>query len=292
MNTERYRTARDNLYLNLVRSVIRAMVPYLGKPVTPESTRAVAQATRGFVLNSRAMAQDIAYRDYLDFVNRVDPVAKLELHRFSDDLWDNAIEKAIDERETFSTDVAEQIALSADYWTRDAEWGQRVDVAKKDERVERVARVDFKPPTCPFCTMLNSRGAVYLSAETAARTLHTGDTCSLVFVAQGEDDYPGKASTDIAKERYERAAQSLGADANTSNILKALAEQEPDRPVGIIKRTAEKASKEASNTAVRDAKTRLAALRNTNPRSATARAARDDAIADYEKILEVLETNQ
>lgn len=294
MNTERYRTARNNLYLNLVRSVIRTMVPFLGQPVTPESTKRLSRATRGFVTTSRKMAQDIAYRDYLEFINREDPRPKLELHRFTEELWDAATEKAIEERESFTPDVAEQLALSADYWARDAEWGQRVDVAKNDDRIERVARVDFRPPTCPFCTMLNSRGAVYLSAESGARTLHTGDTCTLIFVAVGDEDYPGKESTDIALDRYKKAVEKLGEEglpANTSNVLKALKEQEPDLPMGVIRRTAETASKEASDNAVRDAKSKLAALEKMNPRSSSARATRDEAIARYQKTLEVLETD-
>lgn len=56
-----------------------------------------------------------------------------------------------------------------------------------DERFSGWARSDPSPPTCAFCTMLISRGAVYRSQETAGamNQWHTHCSCQAVPVVNG-----------------------------------------------------------------------------------------------------------
>lgn len=288
MNDEQLRKARTNLYLRMASRLVRALSPFLG--AKPESAK-IAKATRPFVTVTRDQARDLAYRDYLKFVDNQDPVPKMELNRFTDDLWESSIEKIVEDDEIFGANHVQDIALRADYWARDAEWGQRVDVTKKDKRIDKVARVDFKPPTCPFCTLLNSRGAVYLSMDTAARTLHDGDTCTLIWVKPGQTDYPGHESSKIAKDRYDQAKKGLGPDANTSTILKALKEQNPNPEEGSVKANIRKSVTAVTESKIRETKARIAALEKLNPKSDSAIKYRDAQLARDQDILKALEGN-
>lgn len=285
MNDEKLLQARDTLYSRMASRLIKALVPFLGsKP----DRAGILRVSRPFVIAARQSAQNIAYQDYLKFIGNQDPVPKMEQNRFTDELWSGSVEKAIGEAEIFGSDEVEQLTLSADYWARDAEWGQRVDSVKKDRRIEKVARVDFEPPTCPFCTLLNSRGAVYLSAESAMRTLHTGDTCTCIFVAPGETNYPGAANTQLAKDRYDKAVKSLGTAANTTTILKALGEQDPNRPTGRVKKHVQDTVTESVAGKVSQAKARIAVLEKLNPKSDSARKYRDEQLARNKDILSAL----
>jgi hypothetical protein len=286
MNNETLRLARTNLYLRMAARMIKALSPLIGSKPDP---KAVAKLTKPFVVVTRKQAQDLAYRDYLAFIQHKNPVPKMELNRFTDELWNGSVDKATKDMETFGADQVEELAMKADYWARDAEWGQRVDVAKKDSRIDKVARVDFKPPTCPFCTLLNSRGAKYLSMDTAARTLHEGDTCSLIWVAKGQTDYPGHETSAEAKRRYDQAVKSLGSAANTTTILKALAEQDPDRPTGSVKANVQKSVKAATQGQIDTVTARISKLEKIQPKSDSARKYRDDQLVKNQDLLKSLE---
>lgn len=285
MNDEKLFQARTTLYERMASRLIRALVPFSG--LAPDINK-LFKTTKPFVVAARAQAQQIAYRDYVKFV-KTDPVPKMEQNRFTDDLWRASLEKVVEDTDVFGTDQIEELTLKADYWARDAEWGQRVDSAKRDKRIEKVARVDFKPPTCPFCTLLNSRGAVYLSADSAMRTLHTGDTCTCVFVRKGETVYPGSETTKAAKDRYDAAVKKLGTRANTTTILKELGDQDPDRPTGRVKAHVQAQTQDATASKVREAKARIAALERIQPKSESATKYRDEQLSRNKDILRALE---
>ena len=266
--------------------LVKAMVPFIGSKPDP---KVVARLTRPFVVATRQQAQDLAYRDYLVFIQNKNPVPKMEQNRFTDELWEASVGKVTDEVEVLDVDHVQELAMKADYWARDAEWGQRVDVAKKDSRIDKVARVDFKPPTCPFCTLLNSRGASYLSMDTAARTLHDGDTCSLIWVKKGQTDYPGHETSAEAKRKYDKAVESLGSAANTTTILKALAEQDPNRPTGSVKANIEKSIKTDTAAQLKAVSARISTLEKLDPKSDSARKYRDEQLARNRDILKSLE---
>lgn len=293
MNDERLRKARDSLYLRVVSRVIQALGPFIGLPVGPGTAKAIARKTFPLVKTGRTQAQTIAYRDYVKFVENQDPEPRMELNRFSTELWESAVTDKLVGADIVSPVIAEDIGLAADGWAKDAEWGQRYDAAKRDRRIWKIARVDFEPPSCPWCTLLNSRGPVFRSADSYARTLHNGDTCTMVWVREDDPDYPGKQSTDRAKARYDAAVQSLsdsGTPANSSNVLKALRDQEPDRAEGVAKRNAREAARKASASKARAVRSLISKLERQNPKSDSAKARVADLLEKNRKLLNVLET--
>ena len=294
MNDEKLRKARDTLYLRTVSRVIQALGPFIGLPVTPGLAKRIARKTSPLVKAGRSNAQMLAYRDYLKFVNNEDPVPKMDLNRFTDELWENSVTKEIGEAEFFSTEAAEGVGMSADFWSKDAEWGQRYDSAKRDKRIWKIARVDFEPPSCPWCTLQNSRGPVFHSADSYARTLHAGDTCTMVWVQQDDPDYPGKENTELAERRYKDAVSSVneaGGRATAENVLKALRDQEPDRAEGVAKRNARRAARAAAQSKVTQTKALISKLERQNPKSESAKARVAELLERNRKLLSVLETS-
>jgi hypothetical protein len=234
VNNSGFRRARDSLFDQLTRLTVRSLIRLSGLPIDSRTLEIARRSTQRIVDTARTRGRDLAWRDYALVVGS-DPIERLELNRFTEELWAGSIEKATEDHETWNDEAIREIALKADYWARDAVWGQRVDAAKKDPRVGRVARVDWNPPACPFCTLLNSRGPVYISESSAMRTLHIGDECDLVFVPRGtEESYPGKESTDQALSAYKDAVKAVPTGSPDA-IMAELKKQQPDRPVGRIK---------------------------------------------------------
>lgn len=290
MNNRTLARARDSAYVNLARAVIGALSRWFGQPVNPGTIEQVRATTQPIIATTRTIVQDLVYRDYVQVIDRSDPVPPLELNRFTDELWRSSIEKAVEGHDMFDTASVEQIGLSADYWTRDAEWGQAVDAAKNDSRVGRIARVDPIPPTCPLCTLMNSRGPVYVSEQSFSRTLHTGDTCEPVFVPVGVEDYPGKDQTDIAKARYLEARKATP-NGSADAILKALKEQEPDRPVGRTRKLVTELVSTSRESQLSNIRGRISRLERSNPTTESARRFRQEQLTQNQKLLSDLESH-
>lgn len=272
----------------MVTAVIRALVPFYGVKISDDILGQVSKATFPLIAATRGLTQNIAYRDYSEFVGGEDLVPKIELGRFTEKAWTGTVVRVTQDKEVLDQGLVEDLGMNADNWARDAEWGQRYDVAKNDDRIGRIARVDFEPPTCPFCTLLNSRGPVYLSIGTAAQTLHNGDTCELIFVARGSNEYPGSDHTKIAEARYKEAVKTAKSG-NATEILKALGEQFPDSRTGRVKANVEKATESSKTEAVAKAKTAISVLEKINPSSASARTNRDAQLARNRDVLKALE---
>ena len=287
MNSEKFLRARNSLYANLVRNAIRALNPFLGREVTPDLITSVLGATKPLVDRARGLASSLAYQDYKDLV-KTDPVPNLALNRFTDQLWTSTLEKLTEEAAHLSVSVSEEIGMSADYWARDAEFGTRMHLAKADSRIDRVARVDPEPPSCPFCTLLNSRGAVYLSKETAGRTLHKGDECILVLVLQGQTSWAFKENGEAALKEY-NTARETAVDGTADAIMHELRKNRPSgsKP-GNVRENASSTAKAQGDAKLQDAKSRLAALDKTSPKSAQAQKYRADQIAQNQTIVSAL----
>jgi hypothetical protein len=264
-----------------VSQIALKVARYIGLPVTPGLLQALHKDTKPIVDAGRNKAQAVAYQDYLVFIKNVDPVPRLELNRFTDELWAGSLAKLTKDQELFTPHVAVDVALRSDYWARDAEWGQRVDSAKRDNRIGKVARVDHEPPTCAYCTLLNSRGAVYLSADTAARTLHVADTCSLEFVAKGSTDYPGKALSEAALVKYKEAAKRANPP-TTDNILRELNKAgSSDNTPGRVRAHAQDRVMASAEGKLQEAQARVHALEIMQPTSESARLHKDKLLARY-----------
>lgn len=292
MNSERFERARNSLYGRMINAVIRATRPSMGERITPDLLSRLHSITKPIVDAGRELARDISYQDYQEFVNRTDSlVPKLELNRFTDELWTGSLERHTNEFETLAPGAIEQIAMSADYWARDAEWAQRADVAKKDPEIYKVARVDPEPPSCPFCTLLNSRGPVYVSMESGSRTLHAGDQCELIWVRKGDEDYRHKRSTDLSREVYKRAVKAVpeGERKDTKAILAALkTERDSGKPGAVL--TAVRSSVLAEQSVrLSEIRSALAKLERLPTSTEGGTQARDRQIARYRDIINSLE---
>lgn len=289
MNREQARKAADKLYARMIAQVVRAIGPFLGLPISSEVNKGISKATRPVIQKARSQVQNLAYQDYISVVGS-DPVPKQVQNRFTEGLWDGVIEAQTKKSESVSLAVAESIGMQADRWTRDAEWGQRLDSAKKDSRVGTVARIDFEPPTCPWCTVLNSRGPVYHTLETGAATLHEGDTCTLVFVPKGSKTYPGQEHTAAALRRYKAATKAVGT--KPTDVFRFLKEEDLGREikpkVGKVRTNARNAAKETAQDEIKAIEARIRTLEKINPKSETATRYKEEQLSKNKDQLESL----
>jgi hypothetical protein len=289
VNNERNHRARIKIYDRLVRLVLGKVRPFFGQTIDETVIQRLFSGTKPLIDAARNTARDLAYKDYLELIEGQDPVPRLQLHRFTDELWTASLEKHAPRGELVSVKVAEDVTLAADYWTRDAEWGQRYDAAHRDPRTDRVARVDRNPPSCPFCTLLNSRGAVYLSEESAARTLHLGDECELILVLKGSDDYPGKDLNDQAKAAYIQAQEESGSG-DPNEIMQKM--RELGLATGDKGRVRKKVETQAKSDAARElraVKARLATLEGIKPQADSAKKYVARELQRNREILKALE---
>lgn len=268
--------------------VVSALSGLMGLEITGELLGLIVDISKPIIDSGRSLARDLAYEDYLRVVGG-NPVPRITLARFTDDLWNDVLDGILEDHDFLDEEVLQRIGMEADHWSRDAEAAQKLDSAKNDPRVGRIARVDPEPPSCPFCTLLNSRGPVYLSEETVSMTFHAGDECEWQFVPRGyEDSYPGKDSVDQAKALYEKVTKAGASGAK--EVLKALAELDPNRPDGRVKTTTQDAVADAANSQIRATRSRLETLERLNPETDAGRSARDEQITRDQDILSVLET--
>lgn len=286
MNNEKLRKTTENLYLRGIQEVIKSIAHLLGVPVDDVVKKDIHRKTYPIVNRVRNLVSNIAYRDYSALVD--DPVPQVALHRFTPELWTNSVDKATKDVSHVTVSVTEDIGMSGDYWARDAEWGQKVQLAHNDERIGRIARVDFEPPTCPLCTLMNSRGPVYLSQDSVARTLHVGDTCTGIFVPVGDTDYPGIEHTSEALRRYKQAVEAVGPHQGANAILKALKEQHPYEGPGKVRTAAQDASQGARDQQLTNIKSATARLERLQLKNYS--AIRDELVSRNKEIINVLET--
>ncbi|WIE65947.1 hypothetical protein DEI99_005255 [Curtobacterium sp. MCLR17_036] len=110
---------------------------------------------------------------------------------------------------------------------------QRGTIARNvqlDPSKPRFARVPTGAKTCAWCTLLASRGFVYLTAQTAGVSDHYHSECNCQAVAEWEADrhYIAGYDPDAMYEKYQdarAAANSLGlplTDANIATQMRAL----------------------------------------------------------------------
>lgn len=224
MNTEAFRRRADTVYERLMTSVVDRLLPFLGRSTAPETVAEIVRASGPVIRRARTLAQNQAYSDYVRVIERKDPIPKALLTRFTDEAWTGSVTKALGEEQSVTVRHVEDAAMAADWWARDAERGQRVHSAQNDPRVSRLARVDRNPPSCPWCTLLNSRGPVYHTEKTGNATFHKGDECELVLVKVGAEDWPGKQEADKALKIYRQAVDELGGSTERDAVIAKIRE--------------------------------------------------------------------
>lgn len=97
---------------------------------------------------------------------------------------------------------------------------------RRDMRIPRFARVPSGVKTCAFCSMLASRGFVYLSAETAGTLgqYHADCDCEIVPSWDKSPKVEGYDPEALYKD-YELARNQAGDDPTTADILAAMRRQ-------------------------------------------------------------------
>lgn len=221
----------------LTRTLMRAIAPTLarlvGSPVTTAHVRTVAQATLADVVTSRNAYLALAVEQYrsMSDTGNINPPP---LRRYDVTSWEMALRrtwsKAVKDQTPLTDNDIARALVTADHQGREAERAQLVAYSMRDDRIVGWARVDFTPPTCPFCTMLVSRGPVYKSAETAGRDpaggrnrFHHGDTCSVVLVTKAtRDSYPGIEHTREAERMWIEASKGAASGAETLERLREM----------------------------------------------------------------------
>lgn len=285
MNPRQALRVREKATQSLTRAVLRAINPFLGRKLTRDMIAELNDASRPLVLAARGLLLASANQQYRDFVE-ADPLAPPVLDRFNADSWEGTLLKVTGLDQPTQTELAlttdhlESVVKKADYWARDAERGALIDYARRDSRIERWARIDPEPPSCPFCTVLISRGAVYTSKDSAGMDdqakFHTGCTCTAVLVAPGElDSYEGVEYRDAALAEYKKAVNKAGGHTGLTAVIKAMKEErgksEP-KEKAVNPEQAKAQALAAQESKLAQARARKKTLDSMNPSSAQAKA--------------------
>jgi hypothetical protein len=260
-------------------------------------------ASRPLVLAARGLLLASANQQYRDFVENESPVTPPVLDRFDADSWTGTLVKVTGldeptpgEKRWFTPEHMDSVVRKADYWARDAERGALIDYTRRDSRIERWARIDPQPPSCPFCTVLISRGAVYTSKESAGMDeqakFHTGCTCTAVLVAKGElNSYDGIEFRDLALAEYKKAVKKAGNDTGLTAVIAAMKEARGKSEPKGDSPDAGKLRDQALTTQtakLEQAKARKRALDSMSPSSAQAKTYKSTQIQREDKLISEL----
>ena len=136
--------------------------------------------------------------------------------------------KVLSPGEVITEEHITSLEHKAAWWAQDAERGTLIHYASQDKRVYAWARVDGEPPSCPFCTVLISRGAVYHTQDAATvgeiGQFHTGCKCTAVLVSRDTlTSFEGYQQQLDAEAEYV-AARKRATNKDLSGIVAAIKE--------------------------------------------------------------------
>src|SRR5882724_9275144 len=228
MNQAQSLRVRQRTLEALLTSLRGFVLPLLGKTSTPGLVRAVGAATRPYVNRARSTLAVSATQQYRAFLARGQPITKPTLTRFTQDAWNGSANKVLTPGEVLTADHLESLENKAAWWAQDAERGTLIHYATKDKRIYAWARVDGEPPSCPFCTVLISRGSVYHTQDAATvgevGQFHTGCKCTAVLVSRDTlTSFEGYQQQLDAEAEYV-AARKRATNKDLSGIVAAIKE--------------------------------------------------------------------
>lgn len=244
---------RDAITRRLLRAIAPALAELVGGPITKAHTRMVARATLSDILKARSSYLELAVRQYQSMTG-TGSIKQPKLREYDADAWAAALLRAWDipitGKENLTEDHIAKALVTADHQGREAERSQLIAYTMQDPKLIGWARVDFRPPTCPFCTMLISRGPIYKTDRSAGKDpaggrnrFHHGDTCSVVMVTeQNRKDYPGIEHTRNADAAWIQASKEAGSSAGALDRLRethAYEKANAGNPVGPTKKLAD-----------------------------------------------------
>lgn len=289
--------ARNKVAQGLARKLARALTPFLGRDLSQDVVDEMRASSQPSVQAARSALEKLARVQYLGLLRKTEkPVSAAKLVRFTPDAWTGSLDKVIGEAKTLDEDTLSEVLRKGDWWARDGERGALIDYSIRDKRFERWARVDPEPPTCPFCTVLISRGAVYKGQDKVLANFHTGDTCVPTLVRKGEEDtYEGVDLRDKALAEYQKAVEATGGNTGISSVIKAMKENRAQAGEGSTARTTDQAAKTATAQAVSQqsaklsqAEARRATLDRINPKNDAQSKYRDKQVAKEDKLIREL----
>jgi hypothetical protein len=224
------RHVRKQTATTLTNALAKALRPFVGQTASKALVGLVGKRTAPYVRGARTTMSHLATQQYVTALDGAKPLKATKLTRFDDEIWVQAIEKAIlpepDLSVTVTTEHVEQIQRSGEHWALDAERGTLIEYAMRDKRFEGWARIDPEPPTCPFCTVLISIGPMRTDPRKAH--FHAGDTCEVVLVPKGAKDYEGADQVKAAEEKYKQAVRLNGGKTDLAGLVKQLKNLTPE----------------------------------------------------------------
>jgi len=281
---------------DLAKAMAKALGPFLGRIVTQALLGQMNNASRPLVLGARNMLLKSANVQYKDFLAGRLALPAPVLDRFNEDSWAGTFLKVTVTEEPFSEDHLGEVLRKGDLWARDAERGALIDYARRDARIDRWARIDPQPPSCPFCTVLISRGAVYKSKNSAGveemAKFHTGCTCVAVLVGKGQkDSFEGVENRDAALAEYEAAAK-VAKSTSLEHIIRAMKENRGADKDGSVKKETDQDAKSATAQALSDQSAKLAqaqarrkALDTISPKGESAKAYKESQVRREDQLI-------
>lgn len=279
MDGQQLSAARRAISHALMLYLAPFLIPLTGVVATRQIIQGLAEQSLPGVLTAREKYRLLADRQYRDLV--VVPIARPPLRDYTADSWAGSIsgvllpddEVPVEEREPVTESDIEAVLIKADLQGREAERSQLIAYSLHDDNVIGWARVDREPPTCPFCTMLISRGPVYTSAETAGERnrFHGGCTCEVVLVTEdNRTSYRGIEITKAAAQTWRNASKGRSGKAVAAEFRRVVEERNGVTRRAQLGRTKEAADKISQDTGAEDlraAKVQLDTLSKIRPRN-------------------------
>lgn len=254
MDLDEYIARRDEITSYIYRVVLALIIPFSQFWIRSDrvSWAGLMRILYEAVENARYDAARVA-REFYD-AKRIEHVGETRdvfLSTYSFDQFLESMEpirQRVERRELTGNELANEIANIS---VKEVEGGARrtlIRAIESDPIEPRWARYDPEPPTCAFCTMLISRGPVYLSARSAGfggenqqameileregsrailklmTRFHDGCTCVVIPVFD-EDNWEGREQYEAAERLWREATKGYrGLDALNA-LRRSISEQ-------------------------------------------------------------------
>lgn len=193
----------------LAAALARLLSPFVGVTLTKATLRTIAVAILPVLRANREKQRALAERYYTELKHagmpESPPVPRPPIRDVDETAITNLLSNTLEVGKPIRADSVETVIVKTDQVARNAQRNQTVAYSFADKDVLGWARVDPKPPTCSFCTMLISRGPVYTTAETAGdrNHYHGGCTCIPVLVLKSQkNSWPGRDKFLEAEKLY------------------------------------------------------------------------------------------
>lgn len=224
------RRVRKTASQTLTNALAKALRPFVGQTASKALVGQMGRRTVPYVRGARSTLSRSATQQYITALEGAKPLKPTKLTRFDDEVWLQSLEKTLIPEPNLAVTVTEEhvqeIQRSGEHWALDAERGTLIDYAMRDKRFEGWARIDPVPPTCPFCTVLISIGPKRTDPTKAH--FHKGDTCEVILVPKGDNDYEGADQVKAAEAKYKQAVRLNGDKTDLAGLVKQLKTIDPE----------------------------------------------------------------